>query len=88
MKIFQIYVKGICVGTDNTEFKCFSRKVYKHEPTDEEKNEFVKKCSQVIDGNSVAPTLDTNKEYNVLVGELEVVEWNWRCPSRRTQYIV
>ena len=35
MKIFQIYVKGICVGTDNTEFKCFSRKV--HEPTDEEK---------------------------------------------------
>ena len=41
MKIFQIYVKGICVGTDNTEFKCFSRKVYKHEPTDEEKSEFV-----------------------------------------------
>ena len=71
MKIFQIYVKGICVGTDNTEFKCFSRKV--HEPTDEEKNEFVKKCSQVSDG-SVAPTLDTNKEYNVLVGELAVVE--------------
>ena len=33
MKMFQIYVKGICVGTDNTEFKCFSRKVYKHEPT-------------------------------------------------------
>ena len=74
MKIFQIYVKGICVGTDNTEFKCFSRKVYKHEPTEEEKNEFVKKCSQMTDGSSVAPTLDTNKEYNVLVGELEVVE--------------
>ena len=47
--------------------------MYKHEHTDEEKNEFVKKCSQVTDG-SVAPTLDTNKEYNVLVGELEVVE--------------
>ena len=37
------------------------------------KNEFVKKCYRVSDG-SVAPTLDTNKEYNVLVGELEVVE--------------
>ena len=74
MKMFQIYVKGICVGTDNTEFKCFSRKVYKHEPTDDEKNEFVKKCSQMTDGSSVAPTLDTNKEYNVLVAELEVVE--------------
>ena len=74
MKIFQIYVKGICVGTDNTEFKCFSRKVYKHEPTDDEKSEFVKKCSQMTDGSSAAPTLDTNKEYNVLVGELEVVE--------------
>ena len=42
--------------------------------SDEEKNEFVKKCSQMTDGSSVAPTLDTNKEYNVLVAELEVVE--------------
>ena len=73
MKIFQIYVKGICAGTDNTEFKCFSRKVYKHEPTDEVKFDFVYKCFQLTDG-SVAPTRDTNKEYNVLVGELEVVE--------------
>lgn len=73
MKMFQIYVKGICVGTDNAEFKCFSRKVYKHEPTDDEKSEFVKKCCQVTDGN-IAHALDTNKEYNVLVAELEVVE--------------
>ena len=71
-KLWQIYVKGICVGTENTEFKCFSKNVYKHEPTDDEKSEFVKKCSQVTEG-SVAPTLDADKEYNVLVAELEVV---------------
>ena len=70
-KIYQLCIKGsqkYCEGV----FTCFSKKVYKHEPTDEEKQEFVGLCCDEKD--CLLNVLDRNKEYKVSTYELDIVE--------------
>ena len=70
-KIYQLCIKGsqkYCEGV----FTCFSKKVYRHKPTDAEKQEFFELCCDEKD--VLLNVLDRNKEYKISTYELDVVE--------------
>lgn len=69
MTVYQLLVKGGS-ATFSSEFKMHSKRVYKHVPTQEEKDEFVKACAD----SKYFDYLDIEHEYEVKVLELELVE--------------
>jgi hypothetical protein len=71
VKLYQLYVKGSQKYCESA-FTCFSKKVYKHEPTEQEKQEFVDLCCD--EKNVLLNVLDKNKEYKVKCYELDVIE--------------
>ena len=71
MKLYQLYIKGAQKYAESA-FICFSKKVYKHEPTEQEKQEFVDLCCD--EKNIFLNVLNKNKEYKVKCYELDVIE--------------
>lgn len=71
MKLYQLYIKGAQKYAESA-FICFSKKVYKHEPTEQEKQEFVDLCCD--EKNIFLNVLNKNKEYKVKYYELDVIE--------------
>lgn len=70
MTIYQLYVSGSSSAFSG-KFKCASKSVYKHYPTDEEKKKFVDTCAE-MDGH--LDWLNTEEDYEVIVHELELVD--------------
>lgn len=67
--IYQIYVRGISSIFGNY-FKAYSKKVYKHYPSEEEINEFVTTCQ---DNNGYIDCLE-GYPTEIKVIELDVIE--------------
>jgi hypothetical protein len=74
MKVYQIAVKGSYKLFNNSPPKqYFSPKVYKHYPTKEEINKFIKKCTTPI-GECDIHYLNESDELEVEVKVLTVVD--------------
>jgi len=68
MTVYQIHVKGETDCVDS-EFKCSSKKVYKHKPNEEEINNFIESCSKGYFFN-----LNVDKPYETFIVELELID--------------
>lgn len=69
MVVYQLMVKGSS-ATFESSFKMYSKQVFQHVPTQDEKDAFVKRCAD----EKYIDYLDTSQEYEVKVLELELVE--------------
>lgn len=69
MHAYQLFVRG-CSAVFDSEFKMYSKKIFRNEPSKEDKDEFVKLCAD----KTYLNYLDTSKEYEIKVLTLDFVE--------------